>query len=77
MDKKTLEEMVQKLHKQRKLYLLEFKEAETGLRFIVTLAIFSSLNFPALGRLQSPGYCRIRQASENQGGRFRARKLLV
>ncbi|OGP19252.1 MAG: hypothetical protein A2038_09130 [Deltaproteobacteria bacterium GWA2_57_13] len=35
MDRKTLEEMALKLHRQRKVYLLEFKEAETGLRFIV------------------------------------------
>lgn len=34
MDRKMLEEITRKLHKQRKAYLKEFREAEANLRFI-------------------------------------------
>jgi RNA polymerase-binding protein DksA len=34
MDKRLQESLARRLHKQRKTYLAEFKEAETGLRFI-------------------------------------------
>ena len=34
MDREKLNEISQKLHRQRKVYLSEFNGAETGLRFI-------------------------------------------
>lgn len=34
MDKKSLKRLAEKLHRRRKVYLREFKETETGLRFV-------------------------------------------